>query len=268
VAAQNRRISAPRRGPARRVLRRAPAPSGPPMVRHGRERVPADDLSGPHAVEMAGLLHELAARLLGAESFAEAVERLAAFGAEAVPGAVRCSVALIGEGGPATITGAGPAAATLDEIEYATSTGPGLESARTRALVTSPNLLAEARWPDLTSAAVQAGAHSVVAVPLDIQRDSVGALSVYADTRDGVTPPVLLTVMAIANQAEVLLGAIRRRDTLLENAAVDRAAGVLIAQRNCGVDEAYAFVNDTAERLGLDRRTVADRLIAAATRKP
>jgi hypothetical protein len=119
MPAQNRRISA-RRGPARRVLRRPPARSGLPATRHGPL---SDELSGPHAVEIAGLLHELSARLLGADSFAQAVERLAAFGAGAVPGAVRCSVALIGEGGPATITGHGPVGQQLDEIQYATSTG-------------------------------------------------------------------------------------------------------------------------------------------------
>jgi hypothetical protein len=43
---------------------------------------------------------------------------------------------------------------------------------------------------------------------------------------------------------------------------------VIIAQRNCGVQDAYAFLQDTAQRLGLDRRTLADRLIAAVARNP
>jgi len=41
---------------------------------------------------------------------------------------------------------------------------------------------------------------------------------------------------------------------------------VIIAQRGCGVQEAYEVLRDTAQRLGLDRRTVAERLIAAAAR--
>ena len=67
VSAPNRRISAPARGPAR-VLSR------PARTRSARSTA----LSGPHAVELAGLLHELSVRLLGAESFASALERLAA----------------------------------------------------------------------------------------------------------------------------------------------------------------------------------------------
>jgi hypothetical protein len=263
MPAQNRRISAPRRGPARRALRRSPARSGLPATRHGPL---SDELSGPHAVEIAGLLHELSARLLGADSLAQAVERLAAFGAGAVPGAVRCSVTLIGEGGPATITGHGSAGHQLDEIQYATSTGPGLDAARTRALMTVQDLTEDPRWPALAEAARDCGVRSVVAVPIDVHRVAVGALSVYAEAPDAIAPAVLLTAMAIANQAEVLLGELRRREALVEGAAVDRAAGVIIAQRNCGVQEAYAFLQDTAQRLGLDRRTVAERLIAAVAR--
>jgi GAF domain-containing protein len=258
VPAQNRRISAPNRGLARRLVRRAPAP--------GHAQARSDRLSGPHAVEIAGLLHELTARLLGADSFTQAVERLAAFGPGAVPGAVRCSVTLIGEGGPATITGHGPAGRQLDEIQYAVGSGPGLDAARTRTLVTSPDLTEDERWPELAAPAHESGVRSVVAVPIDVQRVSVGALSLYAGAPDGFSPSMLLTAMAMATQAEVLLGEIRRRDALVEGTAVDRAVGVIIAQRNCGVQEAYAFLQDTAQRLGLDRRTVADRLIAAVAR--
>lgn len=259
MPAQNRRISAPKPGLARRLVRRASV-SG-----HGPTR--SDDLSGPHTVEIAGALHELTARLLGADSFTQAVERLAGVGASTVPGAVRCSVTLIGEGGPATITGHGPAGQELDEIAYAASSGPGLDAARTRALVTSPDLTTDERWPGLAAAADRSGVHSVVAVPIDVHRVSVGALSLYVAAPDGITPAMLLTAMAMATQAEILLGELRRRDALVEGAAVDRAVGVIIAQRNCGVQEAYAFLQDTAQRLGLDRRTVADRLVAAVARK-
>ena len=70
--------------------------------------------------------------------------------------------------------------------------------------------------------------------------------------------------MAIVNQAEVLLGELGRREALSEGATVDRAVGVIIAQRGCGVREAYDVLRETAQRLGMDRRAVAERLIAAA----
>src|SRR4051812_234384 len=117
VSAPNRRISVPKPGPAR-VLSR------PPRSRGTRTAAP----HGPHAVELAGLLHELSVRLLSAESFASGLERLAEFLVGAVPGTVRCSVALIGEGGPLTCTAAGPSGEGVDEIQYASSAGPGLDA--------------------------------------------------------------------------------------------------------------------------------------------
>jgi hypothetical protein len=220
----------------------------------------------PHPVELAGLLHELTARLLGADDVPQALDRLAAFAAGAVPGALRCSVALIGEGGPPELAASGSAAQALDDLQYAGGDGPGLEAARTRALVTAPDLQSDPRWPKLAELARAQGVHGVVAIPMDVQRSSVGALSLFVATPGGIDPELLLTAMAVVNQAEVLLGELRRREGLREGATVDRAAGVIIAQRGCGVQEAYNVLRETAQRLGLDRRTVAERLIAAAAR--
>ena len=244
---------------------------GPVPVLRGGPAAPAAPVAaerpvGPHPVELAGLLHELTARLLSSDDVPQALDRLAAFAAGAVPGALRCSVALIGEGGPPVLAASGPQAQVLDDLQYEGGDGPGLEAARTLALVTAPDLQSDPRWPRLAERARAEGVHGVVAIPMDVQRSSVGALSLFVATPGGIDPEVLLTAMAVVNQAEVLLGELRRREGLREGATVDRAAGVIIAQRGCGVQEAYNVLRETAQRLGLDRRTVAERLIAAAAR--
>ncbi|WP_250000809.1 GAF and ANTAR domain-containing protein [Actinoplanes sp. M2I2] len=257
MSAPYRRVSPPDRGPARVVTR--PRRARPPA----RPAEPA----GPHPVELAGLLHELTARLLSADTLTQALERLAAFGARALPGVVRCSVVLIGEGVPLTHAGHGGPGTAVDRIQYAAGTiGPGLESARTRALVTVPDLALDARWPELAEAARAEGVHAMAAIPLDLPRAEVGALSLYFDTVDASGADRLLTAMALANQAEVLFDGLRRREAQSSGATVDRAIGVIIAQRGCGVQEAYDVLRDTAQRLGLDRHAVADRLIAAVAR--
>jgi hypothetical protein len=291
------RMSAPQRSSGRIVSRRVPGsglaanpaqartsgrrplpPAVPGSVLDAAVRVPTPSLTidtvqperaepaGPHPVELAGLLHELTARLLGADDVPHALDRLAAFTAAAVPGALRCSVALIGEGGPPVLAASGPAAQDLDDLQYAEGDGPALEAARTRSLVTAPELQDDPRWPRLAACARTRGVHGVVAIPMDVQRSSVGALSLFVGTPGGIGPEWLLTAMALVNQAEVLLGELRRREGLREGATVDRAVGVIIAQRGCGVQEAYDVLRDSAQRLGLDRRSVAERLIAAAAR--
>jgi GAF domain-containing protein len=257
VPAPYRRVSPPDRGPARVVTR----------PRRTRSAAWTAGPAEPHPLELAGLLHELTAGLLSADNFGQALERLAVLAAGAVPGVVRCSIVLIGEGGPLTHVGHGPAGGAVDEIQYAAgTTGPGLEAARTRSLVTVPDLATDARWPDLAVAARAEDVHAVAAIPLDLPRAEVGALSLYFDAPGAPGSDHLLTAMALANQSELLLDELRRRDALSSGAAVDRAIGVIIAQRGCGVQEAYAVLRDTAQRLGLDRRAVADRLIAVAAR--
>ncbi|MFG1608869.1 ANTAR domain-containing protein [Actinoplanes sp. NPDC049265] len=218
------------------------------------------------AVEVAGLLHELSARLLSADNVAEALDRLAVFTAGAVPGAVRCSVALITEGQGTSLTASGSDGRGVDDCQFETGEGPGLEAARTRALVLTQDLPNDPRWPALADCARDEDVHAVAAIPLDVQRTSVGALSLYIRRPQGIVPDMLLTAMAIVNQAELLLGEIARRDALSEGATVDRAIGVIIAQRGCGVREAYDVLQETAQRLGMDRQAVAERLIAAAAR--
>jgi hypothetical protein len=223
--------------------------------------------SGPHPVELAALLHELSMRLLSADGLGQALERLVAFTAGAVPKALRCSVVLIGDGEPLSRAAAGAGAEALDDLQYTLGHGPGLAAARTRALITVPDLAADPRWPDLADRARADGVRAVAAVPLDVPRSSVGALSLYLAEPDAVGPELLITTMALVNQAEVLLGELRRREELGEDATVDRAVGVIIAQRGCGVHEAYDVLQETSQRLGLDRRAVAERLIAAAARR-
>ncbi|GLY01375.1 MULTISPECIES: GAF and ANTAR domain-containing protein [Actinoplanes] len=276
MSAPQRRVPAAQRGarPARRARLAAassflgPARRFAALPRRSKSSRPAPSTAGgPHPVELAGLLNELTVRLLGADTLTHALDRLAAFGASALPGVVRCSVVLIGEGGPLTQTGAGRAGESFDLLQYAGSAGPGLEAARTRSLVISTDLAADERWPELTGAARSEGVRAAAVIPLDVRRTAVGAFSVYLDRDGDVGPDLLVTAMAVAGQAELLLGELRRREALTEGAEVDRAVGVIIAQRGCSVQEAYAVLQESSQRLGLDRRIVAERLVAAAARK-
>jgi hypothetical protein len=264
-------VSVDRRDTIRRVsaLQRSserPAGRSPGTGLSGPDRGAGIQPDGPHPVELAGLLHELSIRLLGADDLPRALTRLAGFAAGAVPGAVRCSAVLIGEQAPLTHAASGPEAQAFDDLQYAIGRGPGWDAARTRELVTAQDLPGDHRWPELAVCAREHGLHSVAAIPIDVRRSSVGSLSVFVATARGIDPDLLLTAMAIVNQAEVLLDELRRREALREGASVDRAVGVIIAQRGCGVHEAYDVLWETSQRLGMDHSAVAERLIAAAAR--
>lgn len=231
-----------------------------------------------HPVELAGLLHELTALLIGATDVQEALNRLAAFTARAVPGAVRCSVTLVGDGTPMTIAASEPAHQVLDDVQYDSGRGPGLDSTRTRTLVTSQNLPDDDRWPELAARARELGVYAAASVPLDVRRNSVGALNIFLPRPHSINPYLLITAMAVAGQSEVLLDEVLRRSAQVEmnaelvaslraGATVDHAIGVIVAQRGCGVQEAYQVLHETAHRLNLRPSVIAERLVETAARR-
>jgi hypothetical protein len=246
-----------------------------PVVRTTTAQLkPVDE---PHPVELAGLLHELTALLITTDDVQEALDNLAVFVAGVVPGVLRCSVSLVGDGRPMTLAASGPQAQALDDHQYSTGQGPGFDAIRGRTVVVSQDLPADERWPGLGDCARKQGVHSVASVPLDVRRNAVGALNLFVSRPGGIDPYLLITAMAMVGQSEVLLGEVMRRSTqatmttdlvasLREGATVDQAVGVIVAQRGCGVQEAYAILHETAQRLHLRPHVVAERLIRTAVR--
>ncbi|HET9516664.1 MAG TPA: GAF and ANTAR domain-containing protein [Actinoplanes sp.] len=231
-----------------------------------------------HSVELAGLLHELTALLMDAVDLPEGLTRLASLTARSMPGVLRCSVTLVGDGTPLTLAASGAHARELDDIQYAEGLGPGLDTTRSRTPTTCQDLTADERWPALHDCARRFGVHSVASVPLDVQRHFVGALNVYLQRRGSVDPAVLITAMALAAQAELLLGEVIRRNaesavtadlvaSLRVGATIEQGIGVLVAQRGCDAQEAHAVLFETAQRLDLRPEVVAERLLATASRR-
>lgn len=256
-----RRALNARTRPSRRAAR--PAPAAP---------------VGPHPIELAGQLHELTAHLLGAADVQDALVRLAGFTRQALPPTARCAAVLVGDGLPLIHAAAGDGLAVLDDPH---AEGPGLTATRTRELVTTPDLGSDPRWPALAAAAraaAPATGVSVVCLPLDVRRQSVGSLAVWVPRRGGLEPGLTLTAMALAGQAEVLLGEVLHRSgqaertaglitTLGSGAVVDHAVGVIVAQRGCEVAEAYGFLHETAQRLRLPPAAVAEKIVTAVARR-
>jgi transcriptional regulator with GAF, ATPase, and Fis domain len=232
----------------------------------------------PHPVELAGLLHELTALLIDAANVQEALNRLATFARAAVPGAVRCSVTLVGDCTPMTIAAAEQAHPELDDVQYEAGRGPCLDAIRTRTLITSQDLPSDERWPELAELAAKLQVHAAVSIPLDVRRNSVGALNLFLPEPHGIDPYLLITAMAVAGQSELLLGEVLRRsaaaemtaelvESLRAGATVDHAVGVIVAQRGCGVREAYEVLHETAQRLNLRPEVIAERLVETAARR-
>jgi GAF domain-containing protein len=227
-----------------------------------------------HVVEIASLLRELTAGLIASDDLDEALESLAATTAQAVPGESWCGITLIRAGGPTTQATSSPLTARIDDIQYKIGDGPALSAIQTREMVVVGDLAADARWPQWREAALDDGVSGVLSVPLDIDDQVIGALNLYASQPHAFSPDVQLAAMLVAEHAGLLLAAVLDRGRLTGLAAdlsealasgetVNRAIGIVMAQRGCRAEDALEVLRQASTNLRAPLHEVADRLVNA-----
>ncbi|GAA1563008.1 GAF and ANTAR domain-containing protein [Dactylosporangium maewongense] len=231
-----------------------------------------------HTVEIAAVLRQLTARLIASDDLDEALEDLVETAADLVDGASWCAVTLVRAGGPSTAAASPELPAELHDSQYHSGTGPSMEAIRTRDLIVSADLSSDDRWPGWREHALSAGVHGVLTVPVDIDEQVIGALTVYAAQPGRFTPDAGLTAMLIAEHAGLLLAAVLDRgrqadlhaeltEALADGETVNRAIGIMMVQRACSSEAALEVLHGTASRLGLPLATVAQRLVETVERR-
>ncbi|RSN55494.1 hypothetical protein DMH01_32525 [Amycolatopsis sp. WAC 04182] len=77
----------------------------------------------------------------------------------------------------------------LDDLQYTLGDGPTLEAVEEGYTVSEPDLAAtdQARWPLFLPAAMQSPARAVIAAPLQVHGETVGALTGYRATPGAMT---------------------------------------------------------------------------------
>lgn len=224
----------------------------------------------PHLVEIAAALKEITATIASSIPFPDTIQTLLGVTSDLMPGHIRCGITLVSQGEPAAYAASGLPADVCDEVSCADGDGPSMESIRTRGIVLSHDLNADDRWPVWTRIARGHGIQGVLAYPFDVDAPMVGALNLYADATDafiGETPTI---AMLVADHASLLLRIRLRQnsqDELLTqvrqgvDASVERAIGIVMAQRGCTPDKALHHLYDAATHLGIGLTDVARRLV-------
>lgn len=228
--------------------------------------------SQPHLVEIVAALKEITAGITSAAALEDAVVDLLKVTADILPGHVRCGVVLVREGEPATFAAAGLPTEVLDEARYADGVGPCMEAVRTRGVVISQNLGEDERWPAWSATAREHGVWAVLSYPFDVDALMLGALNLYADRAQAFASEVPILAMLVADHASLLLRVRLRQLTQEEmlaqvnevqtgDAAVERAIGIVMAQRGCRPDQALRHLLEAATNLGVGLPIVAERLV-------
>jgi hypothetical protein len=247
--------------------------------------------NSPHLVEIVAALKEITARITTASTLPTAVDEVRKVTVGLMPPSVRCGITVIAQGEPAVFAAAGLPAEVLDETGHAGGEGPCLEAVRTRDIVLSQRLADETRWPTWVAAARRHGIGAVLSYPFDIDPRNLGALNLYADRPEAFEGEWPIIAMLVADHASLLLRVRLRQlshedmvaevvdlpageasqsegsephgapQSRVHRMTVERAIGIVMAQRGCPPDQALRHLHEAATQLGVGLPTVAERLV-------
>jgi transcriptional regulator with GAF, ATPase, and Fis domain len=223
----------------------------------------------PHLVEIVAALKEITARITSATAIPEAVNDLLKVTTDVLPSHVQCGMTLVSEGEPATFASTSLPLEVVDETQHAGGDGPCMEAIRTRDVVMSEDLDDEARWPVWTTLARRRGLRSVMSYPFDVDPLTLGALNLYGEAPHALAEDVPIVAMLVADHASLLLRVrmqqiVQREqaaDAAVGDAAVERAVGIVMAQRGCPPSQALRHLHEAADKLGVGVLVVAERLV-------
>lgn len=167
----------------------------------------------------------------------------------------------------------------LELLSAKTQEGPCLEALRTGSPSASSDLTtATERWPTFTGAAIDAGFHAVYAVPMCLNRECIGALTLLNTSKGEIDTASTQLGQALADVAT--LGILQHRSarhrelvseqlqaTLHHRVVVEQAKGFLAETGNVSMRQAFELLRDysrsNGQRLSDLARSIVDRTVAA-----
>ncbi|MFE9960512.1 GAF and ANTAR domain-containing protein [Micromonospora sp. NPDC005299] len=196
-----------------------------------------------------------------------------------IPGASEVSITLIGPAGAHTAASTGDLALALDERQYARGQGPCITAATSTTTIIVAEMAGEHRWPDWASEAVDAGAHSSMSIGLPLHEAVTGALNIYATVPAAFDDAAVALSQKFAGHAAAAMTNAHLYDTqvtltqhmqaaMRNRAVIEQAKGIIMAERRCTADQAFAILTKASQNRNTKLRDVAAALVARVTQSP
>jgi GAF domain-containing protein len=225
----------------------------------------------------ADALLELAAIVYGGETLQSVLDRVVGVAVRTLPGADSVSVTLIRDEEPCTAAFSGQLALDADEMQYERGYGPCMDAGRAGVVLRVDDMRTEERWPDYAVAVSAHGVLSSLSVPLPIQDRYIGALNIYATEPDAFGENVVAAGQLIASYAAV---AVHNAQTftrtaelaqeltraMASRAVIEQAKGIVMHERRCTADEAFALLTRVSQQANIKLRDIAAEMVAQTAR--
>jgi GAF domain-containing protein len=207
------------------------------------------------------------------------LSRVAELAKRALPGASEVSVTLVRGDKARTVAFTGTLASALDEWQYEQGHGPCMDAAAAGATVSVPDMAVENRWPSWAARAAEAGARSSLSIALPVQENVIGALNVYSVDPKAFDEDAVTLGQTFAGYAAVALAnahvydatatlAQQMQAAMRSRAVIEQAKGIIMGQRRCTADEAFALLSKLSQNSNRKLRDVAEAVVAQARERP
>jgi GAF domain-containing protein len=169
---------------------------------------------------------------------------------------------------PAASDDVGP---RVDALQLDVDDGPCLEAIREHHTVVTDDLATDTRWPRFsTRAAEVTGVRSMLAFRMFIDDDTLGSLNLYSKRPQAFTDESLAVGTIFAAHASVALRAAQNKEDLARfrevvkaQELIGQAKGILMGRQGISSQAAMAILARGAERLRIELRELARRIVEA-----
>jgi len=236
-------------------------------------------MTEPQAMKPTDAFAELGRIKFSETDFTTVLATVARLAERTVPGADDVSITLVGAGGAYTAAFTGERAMTVDDWQYQQGHGPCLAAAAANITVTVPDMAGDSRWPDWANRAIDAGVHSSLSIGLPLRESVSGAVNVYATKPHAFDEDAVILAQTFAGYAAMAMANAHRYDgtatlgrrtqaAMDSRAVIEQAKGIIMAERRCTADEAFAILAKISEHTHHTVGDVAAGLVASAVHTP
>jgi GAF domain-containing protein len=253
----------------------------------GRDGTPGTDLS-PAQLESDDVdlhlgLSGVAKIVAGRRSVPDLLNDVAEFAVQAIPGVDGAGVTLVDADSCTPRAEAWAATPQfvrdIDALQYdMLNEGPCVTCMRSRRPTVSGSIGSDDRWPRFGGHVARMGVHSVLALPLMVADQVIGAINAYAYQRDAFAEHAVQlgaqfagpTAVSVYN-AQLLASAQERTDRLQRamktRAVIDQAIGIVRSRSGGSAEEAFARLAKMSQSENVKLHVIAERLVEEAVRR-
>ena len=220
----------------------------------------------------------LSGLLTGPRPVQETLVQIAEFAVRAIPGAEGSGLTMLEDDRPQTVVASAEFVHAVDDVQYGLGEGPCLLAVETRSTQTSGSLGGEPRWPRFGPRVGRMGVHSVLSLPLLLPDRVVGALNVYAHSKNAFGSEAVRIGELFARPAAVsvhnaqILAQSRRLAeqlgaALVNRAVIDQALGVIMSRTGANPEEAFDRLRAMSQSQHVKVAEVSRALLDEAVRR-